>query len=87
MSILPYRAAGGNHTEIISYLIDKGAPVNQTDKSGRTALHWSAISGHKEASHILLNKVGKAWNATVYALARVTRLRTSNGCFRAVGYR
>ena len=43
--------------EIMTYLMEKGAPVNQADKSGRTALHWSSISGHKEATDILLAKV------------------------------
>lgn len=43
--------------EIMTYLIEKGAPVDQTDKSGRTALHWAAISGHKEATDLLLGKV------------------------------
>ena len=52
------RAAGGNHVEIMNYLMEKGAPVDQTDKSGRTALHWAVISGHKEATDILLGKVG-----------------------------
>lgn len=51
------RAAGGNNVEIMNYLLDKGAPVDQTDKSGRTALHWAVISGHKEATDILLGKV------------------------------
>lgn len=51
------RAAGGNHIEIMTYLMEKGAPVDQTDKSGRTALHWAVISGHKEATDILLGKV------------------------------
>lgn len=26
----------------------------QPDKSGRTALHWTAISGHKEAAELLV---------------------------------
>lgn len=30
--------------------------IPQADKSGRTALHWSAISGHKEATLLLLQK-------------------------------
>ncbi|CAM9095058.1 unnamed protein product [Scytosiphon promiscuus] len=51
-----HRAAGGNHVEIMNYLMEKGAPVDQTDKSGRTALHWAVISGHKEATDILLGK-------------------------------
>lgn len=28
----------------------------QVDKSGRTALHWAAISGHSEVCQMLLNK-------------------------------
>lgn len=43
--------------EIMKYLIEKGAPVDQADKSGRTALHWASISGHKDAAEILLGKV------------------------------
>jgi len=57
------RAAGGNHKEVCSYLLEKGAVVDQTDKSGRTALHWAAISGHKEAAEFLLSK-----GATVMAV-------------------
>ncbi|CAM9431663.1 unnamed protein product [Choristocarpus tenellus] len=49
-----HRAAGGNNVEIMNYLLEKGAPVDQVDKSGRTALHWSCISGHKEATEVLL---------------------------------
>lgn len=49
-----HRAAGGNHVEICRYLIEKGAKVDQPDKSGRTALHWAAISGHKEAAELLV---------------------------------
>lgn len=44
----------------MNYLMEKGAPVDQTDKSGRTALHWAVISGHKEATDILLAKVNCA---------------------------
>ncbi|CAM9138960.1 unnamed protein product [Sphacelaria rigidula] len=48
----------------MNYLIEKGAPVDQTDKSGRTALHWAAISGHKEATDILLGKGTNLFAAT-----------------------
>jgi ankyrin repeat protein len=30
--------------------------VSQKDKSGRTALHWAAISGHSEIVQLLLDK-------------------------------
>jgi hypothetical protein len=55
-----HRAAGGNHVEICRYLIEKGAKVDQPDKSGRTALHWAAISGHKEAAELLVARGGFA---------------------------
>jgi ankyrin repeat protein len=29
---------------------------HQPDKSGRTALHWAAISGHREAAELLVEK-------------------------------
>lgn len=44
----------------MNYLLEKGALVDQADKSGRTALHWAVISGHKEAADILLGKVSDA---------------------------
>ncbi|CAM9365145.1 unnamed protein product [Phaeothamnion confervicola] len=56
-----HRAAGGNHVDIMGFLLDKGAPIDQADKSGRTALHWAAISGCKEATECLLGK-GAAFN-------------------------
>ncbi len=46
------RAAGANHVNIMQYLIEKGALVRQTDKSGRTALHWASISGHRDAVEV-----------------------------------
>eukprot|EP00953_Heterococcus_sp_UTEX-ZZ885_P016965 9526-Heterococcus_DN1.PRE.1 len=36
----------------MEYLLSKGAPVDQADKSGRTALHWAAISGHLQATEV-----------------------------------
>ncbi len=46
------RAAGANHVNIMEYLIEKGALVRHTDKSGRTALHWASISGHRDAVEV-----------------------------------
>lgn len=68
------RAAGGNHVEIMNYLLEKGALVDQADKSGRTALHWAVISGHKEATDILLGKVSHMYYYTEYYF-RPTYLR------------
>ncbi|CAM9724642.1 unnamed protein product [Heterosigma akashiwo] len=49
-----HRAAGNNHVDICTYLIGKGAAVDQADKSGRTSLHWASIGGHKDAAEVLL---------------------------------
>lgn len=52
-----HRAAGGNHTEAVAYLIDeKQATVDQVDKPGRTPLHWAAMGGHSEAGAALLDR-------------------------------
>ncbi len=40
--------------EVCRFLLQKGASVDQPDKSGRTALHWASISGHTEAAELLL---------------------------------
>lgn len=49
-----HRAAGANHVDVIRFLLEKGAVVDQVDKSNRTALHWAAISGHVQAGEILV---------------------------------
>ncbi len=49
-----HRAAGANKVEIVQLLIEKGALVDQQDKSGRTAIHWAAISGHVQVGKILV---------------------------------
>ncbi len=38
--------------KIMQYLIEKGALVKQMGKSGRTALHWVSISGHRDAVQV-----------------------------------
>jgi ankyrin repeat protein len=50
-----HRAAGGNHADIIKYLLEKGATVDIVDKSSRTALHWAATSGQVEAAQALID--------------------------------
>jgi ankyrin repeat protein len=56
--------------EICRYLIEKGATVDQPDKSGRTALHWATISGHREAATLLVAS-GACMRACVCACVRV----------------
>lgn len=45
--------AGGDHLEIVSLLLDRGADVN-AHKRGYTALHWAARGGAVELADLLL---------------------------------
>uniref|UniRef100_A0A670I2Z0 Uncharacterized protein n=1 Tax=Podarcis muralis TaxID=64176 RepID=A0A670I2Z0_PODMU len=47
-------AAAHGHTEIIDYLIGRGAKLEVKDKKGRTPLHRAAERGHGEAVKMLL---------------------------------
>ncbi len=43
-------SAANSFSDVISYLITKGASLNTTEsKRGRTALHYAAVRGHKES--------------------------------------
>jgi len=50
-----HRAAGSNSVDIIEYLLQQGALVDQVDNNRRTALHWAAISGHTAAGRCLVS--------------------------------
>ncbi len=53
-------ARQGNATEV-ARLIDEGTDINETEfMDGNTALHWSALKGHKEVLEILVNKGGNS---------------------------
>ena len=49
-------AAYGGGKELVTYLIDKGASVNQADIYGATPLHMAVLQGHKEIVELLLSK-------------------------------
>ena len=51
-------AAQNGKTEIISYLMKRGANRRATDKFGWTALHWSAFYGHSYTTKLLLKAEG-----------------------------
>ena len=59
-----HRAAGANHVDVVTFLIEKGALVDQPDKSGRTAMHWAAISGHTQVAKALVAAGGSIFTAT-----------------------
>src|SRR5687768_17576257 len=46
-------AAAGGQLEVIATLLRRGAPVDQKDTSGRSALVIAAASGHLEAVELL----------------------------------
>ncbi|CAM9365706.1 unnamed protein product, partial [Ectocarpus sp. 4 AP-2014] len=60
-----HRAAGANHVGIIIYLLQAGAPVDTADRCLRTPLHWAAISGHLDATQLLLERGGDLRSKTV----------------------
>lgn len=49
-------AAMHNHVPVMRVLMGFGAEVQAVDRRGRTALHWAALHGHKEACEFLLDK-------------------------------
>ncbi|XP_042320249.1 CARD- and ANK-domain containing inflammasome adapter protein-like [Sceloporus undulatus] len=58
-------AAAHGHTEIIDYLISKGAKLEVKDKEGKTPLHRAAEKGHGRAVKMLLQA-----GASIYSLDR-----------------
>ncbi|VDM40703.1 unnamed protein product [Toxocara canis] len=50
-------AADYGHTDIVQYLLSKGADVNVLDVHGITALLAAVFEGHKDIVFLLLSKV------------------------------
>jgi len=50
-----HRAASAGHPEICELLIEEGADVDATDKTGQTPLMNAVISNDKQVQTILLN--------------------------------
>ncbi len=48
------RAASRGHTDILAFLLDHGAEINHTEKTGYTALMGAVIANRPEAAHLLL---------------------------------
>ena len=47
-------AAGGGHAEVVSLLLERGAPVSARDSMGRLALHHAAVRGQTACVGTLL---------------------------------
>jgi uncharacterized protein len=47
-------AAAGSHPQMIKFLLNQGADVNNVNTKGKTALFFAAGAGTREAVHILL---------------------------------
>lgn len=51
-----YASAGG-HTELVELLIEEGAPTQEEDKEGYTAMHLAAKYGHNSIIEILKSRM------------------------------
>lgn len=66
-------AASSNNTELIKYIVEKGANVKFANESGETALHYSAWKGNIDAVKILV-KNGAEINVVYNANGGLTPL-------------
>jgi ankyrin repeat protein len=46
-------AAGSGRTQVVEFLIDKGADIKAKDNNTWTALIWASSEGHKDAVEVL----------------------------------
>jgi ankyrin repeat protein len=46
-------AAGSGRTQVVEFLIDKGADIKAYDNNTWTALIWASSEGHKDAVEVL----------------------------------
>ncbi|MDQ6734492.1 MAG: ankyrin repeat domain-containing protein [Nitrospirota bacterium] len=49
-------AASKGHTEMVGLLLDRGAHINATDRTGWTPLHAAIYGGHAEVVRLLLER-------------------------------
>jgi ankyrin repeat protein len=50
------RAVDLDHKEIVALLLDAGAPINDKDGYGHTALHWAAFWGREGIAKLLIGR-------------------------------
>ena len=60
-------ASNYNLVEIAKYLIENGADINQQDKNGDPAIHWSAYLGKVEFTKLLLDYGAKTNLKSIHA--------------------
>lgn len=53
MTLLHWACDRG-HPDIVRYLIQNEANINQTDSEGQTALHYACACGHADIARLLL---------------------------------
>ena len=53
-----HEACRDGDTERVRQLLDEGAPVDEKDRGGSTALMWASGQGHREVVQLLLSKGG-----------------------------
>ena len=74
-------AAYGGHMEVIKFLLDKKAELEQLDDGGETALYMAACKGHVDVVKLLLNKGAKPNVVTkCRATPLYTAARNGHGC-------
>jgi ankyrin repeat protein len=49
-----YAAARNGHTEVVEYLLSRGANIDAKGVFGGTGLHWAAINGHRDTVDFLI---------------------------------
>lgn len=47
------RAAWNGHQEVVRLLIDAGAPLSESDGTGKSALDYAVQGGHGEIARVL----------------------------------
>ncbi|MBL8114716.1 MAG: ankyrin repeat domain-containing protein [Acidobacteria bacterium] len=51
-----FAAARNGHTEVVGFLLERGASVDAKGVFGGTGLHWSALNGHAETVALLVSR-------------------------------
>lgn len=49
-----YSAARNGHSQVVEYLLDRGAAIDAKGVFGGTGVHWAAINGHRNTVDLLI---------------------------------